>query len=402
MVASMNEFSGFNTAIAHDWLPLVGGAEKVIGEMVNVLPNSEIFTIFDFLTESEKASLFGTRRINTSRLNSLPLVKKYYRSLILQSIRSIEKFNLSEYDIVVSSSSVLAKGVLTQTDQPHIAYIHSPPRYAWDLCHQYIDQLEGPLVSIKKAIAQETMHRLRIWDLRTIHSIDCLVANSTYVQRRISKLYKRDSIVIHPPVPINAANLADSDDGYYLTGSRLVSYKRTELVVEAFSQLPNKKLVVVGDGPEFNNIKSIAGRNVEMVGYTTDRELIGYFQGAKAFITAGLEDFGIMSVEAQLCGTPVISYGYGGAVDAINPRQSTLKPSGVFFMKQTVESLLDAIKEFEKDISLFHPENCFRSGKRFSPENFRTKFKHLLNTGIEDGFDQIDKSKFRKAVSESV
>jgi glycosyltransferase involved in cell wall biosynthesis len=297
----------------------------------------------------------------------------------------VEDFDLSEYDLVISSSAALSKGVITGADQPHIAYVHSPARYAWDMMHIYLKQsnlIRGP----KALFAKYILHKFRIWDYRTANGVDHFIANSKFISRRITKVYRRDSEVIYPPVEIDRFSLHNDKSDYYLTASRMVPYKRIDLIVKAFTLLPHKKLVVIGDGPEMKKIAAIAQghSNIGLLGYQNNQVLVKYMQEAKAFVFAAEEDFGIVPVEVQACGTPVIAYGAGGALETVigydnNKNHAT----GIFFQEQTPQSIVKGIDRFEKIAKEITPQNCRANAERFSPEIFRERLKNSVQKTYE-------------------
>ena len=302
---------------------------------------------------------------------------------------AIEQFDLSSYDLVISSSHAVAKGVLTGPDQLHISYVHSPIRYAWNLQHQYLKEA-GLNRGMKGWLAKWVLHKIRLWDLRTANGVDSFIANSYFIARRITKVYRRESIVIYPPVDVRAFTQVDNKDSFYLAASRLVPYKRIELIVEAFSKMPDRRLVVIGDGPGFDRVKSIAGPNIEILGHQKFEVLKDYMQRAQAFVFAAEEDFGIVPLEAQACGTPVIAYGKGALLETINDLSGPEEPTGVFFQSQTVDSIRDAVERFEKNKEKFTPTACRKNAERFAPEVFRESFARFVN----DKYEQ-----FRKALN---
>ncbi|WP_446918127.1 glycosyltransferase, partial [Klebsiella pneumoniae] len=247
---------------------------------------------------------------------------------------AVEQLDVTKHEVVLSSSHAVSKGVITGPDQLHISYIHSPIRYAWDLQHQYLRE-SGFDKGVKGFLAKWFLHKIRLWDVRTSNGVDHFIANSHFISRRIKKVYGRSSDVIYPPVDVESFNLMEDKDNYYLTASRLVPYKRVDLIVEAFGHMPEKKLLVIGDGPEMEKIKAKAKANVVILGYQSNEAMIEYMQRAKAFVFAAEEDFGITPVEAQSCGTPVIAFGKGGALETVRP-YGVSNPTGVFFYNQTV------------------------------------------------------------------
>jgi len=241
---------------------------------------------------------------------------------------AIEQLDVSKHDIILSSSHAVAKGVLTGPDQLHISYVHSPIRYAWDLQHQYLREA-GLNKGLKAQAARWLLHKIRMWDYRTANGVDHFVANSQFIARRIKKVYGRTADVIYPPVDVDRFTLNENKDNYYFTASRMVPYKRIDLIVEAFSQMPDRKLVVIGDGSEMSKIKSKATKNVEILGYQPNHVMQEHMQKAKAFVFAAEEDFGITPVEAQACGTPVIAFGKGGSLETVRPF-GVDNPTGLF------------------------------------------------------------------------
>ncbi|HDZ2471386.1 TPA: glycosyltransferase, partial [Klebsiella pneumoniae] len=284
-------------------------------------------------------------------------------------------------------SHAVAKGILTGPDQLHISYVHSPIRYAWDLQHQYLRE-SGLSEGLKGFIAKYLLHKIRIWDYRTANGVDHFIANSKFISRRIHKVYGRSSDVIYPPVDVNNFTLNENKDNYYFTASRLVPYKRIDLIVDAFNEMPEKKLVVVGDGSEMDKIKSKAKGNIEILGYQPNTIMQKHMQNAKAFVFAAEEDFGITPVEAQACGTPVIAFGKGGVLETIIP-EGNQNPTGVFFDKQEPGSIIESVNKFESMQDLFEPTECRRNAEKFSEERFRTE----INTYIRDKWTKFNETK---------
>lgn len=364
-------------AIIHDWLVTYAGAERVLEQMLNVFPDSDLFSLVDFLP-NDKRSFIKNKTIQTSFIQKLPYAKKKYRQYLLFMPLAIEQHDLSSYDIVISSSHAVAKGVLTGPDQLHICMCYSPIRYAWDLQHQYLNE-SGINNGLQGWIAKAILHYIRLWDQRTSHGVDKFIAISAFIARRIRKTYNRDSIVIYPPVDVERFTYFDEKEDFYLTASRMVPYKRIDMIVEAFTAMPERKLVVIGDGPDFDKIKAKAGANVTLLGYQSFEVLKDHLQRARAFIFAAEEDFGIAPLEAQACGTPVIAYKKGGAVETIRGLESP-KSTGVFFEEQTVRGLQDAVHVFEEHAAAISAADCRANALRFSPERFRCEFKDLVES----------------------
>jgi glycosyltransferase involved in cell wall biosynthesis len=339
-----------------------------------VLPDADLYSLIDFLPENERGFL-GGRRVRTSFLQRLPWAGKRYRSYLPLMPYAIEQFDLSAYDLVISSSYAVAKGVLTGPDQLHLSMCYSPMRYAWDLQHQYLREA-GLSRGVRSVVARALLHRIRNWDARTGAGVDEFVAISRFVGRRIRKVYRRDSTVIYPPVDTDAFTPGPeaSRDSFYVTASRLVPYKRVDLIVEAFAGLPERTLVVIGDGPDARRVRSRAAPNVRLLGYQPFPVLLDHLRRARAFVFAAEEDFGIAPLEAQACGAPVVAYGRGGARETIRGLDRT-EPTGVFFEHPTAESLRQAVLAFEAQEAQLTPAACRANAVRFGIERFRREFE---------------------------
>ncbi|MEQ3478795.1 glycosyltransferase family 4 protein [Klebsiella variicola] len=365
-----------NIGIVADWLVTYAGSEKVIKEFLEVFPESELYSIVDFLSDEDRVNFKG-KKATTSFIQKFPFSKVKYQKYLPFMPLAIEQLDVSKHDIILSSSHAVAKGIITGPDQLHISYIHSPIRYAWDLQHQYIKEA-GLDKGMKGMVARWLLHKIRLWDCRTSNGVDHFIANSEFISRRIRKVYGRESKVIYPPVDVNRFKLCENKDDYYFTASRMVPYKRMDLIVEAFSQMPDKKLVVIGDGSEMSKIKAKASSNIELLGYQPNSVMQEYMQKAKGFVFAAEEDFGITPVEAQACGTPVIAFGKGGALETVRP-YGVNKATGVFFYKQEIKSLVNAVQEFEKNIDVFNPQHCRENAIRFSEERFKQEITQFVD-----------------------
>lgn len=364
-----------SVALVHDWLPVYAGAERVFGEMIRSLPGAELFSLINFLPRDQQSFLQG-RSVHTSFIQHLPFAKNRHRYYLPLAPLAIEQFNLNTYDVVVSSSYVVAKGVMTTADQLHISYIHSPIRYAWDQQFHYLQQ--GKLErGVKSAIARMILHYMRLYDVVSANRVDVFVASSHNVARRIWKTYRRDAQIIYPPVDIDAFSLESDKDDYYLTLSRLATYKRVDLIVEAFREMPDKELIVIGDGPEIRKIAAKAGPNVTLLGYQPFEAVRHYMQHAKAFVFAAEEDFGIVPVEAQACGTPVIAYGKGGVRETVIPDET-----GIFFDEQNIRSLKLAVDRFEE--IEFDPYRIRANVERFGTRHFQLAFTQLIEQQVSE------------------
>jgi glycosyltransferase involved in cell wall biosynthesis len=358
-------------AIVHDWLVTYAGSEKVLEQLLLLYPDADLFSMVDFLPEGKRDFILN-KQVTTSFIQKLPKAKKAYQKYLPLMPLAVEQFDLSAYDLVISSSHAVAKGVITGPDQLHLSYVHSPMRYAWDLQHQYLRE-SGLDKGLKGWITKYLLHRLRKWDVNTGNRVDVFVANSRFIQRRIDKVYRRDSVVIYPPVAVEDFTLCEAKEDYYFTASRMVPYKKMDLIVQAFTQMPHKRLKVIGAGPEYDKIASIAKGydNIELMGYQPFNVLKATMEKAKAFVFAAEEDFGITPVEAQACGTPVIGFAKGGLLDTVIDGKT-----GVFFKQQTVESLVEAVDRFESlsfDAASIRQHAC-----RFSNEVFKTTFSSFV------------------------
>lgn len=356
-------------AIVHDWLVQPGGAEKVLEQIIRCFPDADLFSLVDFL--EDRTPVCG-KPVTTSFIQHLPFAQRRYRAYLPLMPLAVEQFDLSPYDLVITSSYAVAKGVLVGPDQTHVSYVHSPMRYAWDLQHAYLREAHlehGP----KSWAARALLHYLRGWDARSANGVDRLIANSHFVARRMMKTYRREATVIAPPVDVDRFEPCSAKEDFYLTASRMVPYKRIDLIVEAFSLVPERRLVVIGDGPGFDAIRDKAGPNVTVLGYQPFEVLKDHMRRAKAFVFAAEEDFGIVAVEAQACGTPVIAYGKGGALETVVPLGEP-QPTGVHFGTQSVASLLEAVDRFEREQSQISAAACRANAERFSAAAFRRAF----------------------------
>ncbi|WP_200793119.1 glycosyltransferase family 4 protein [Klebsiella variicola] len=370
-----------NVGVVADWFITYAGSEKVVAEFLDVFPEAELYSVVDFLS-SENKSHFKNKNITTTFIQNFPFARKKYQSYLPFMPLAIEQLDVSKHDVILSSSHAVAKGVLTGPDQLHISYIHSPIRYAWDLQHQYLRE-SNLHKGFKGLLAKWILHNIRIWDCRTSNGVDHFIANSKFIARRIKKVYGRNADVIYPPVDVERFTLNENKEQYYFTASRLVPYKRIDLIVEAFSHMKDKKLVVIGDGPEMNKIKAKATSNIEILGYQSNSVMVDYMRNARAFVFAAEEDFGITPVEAQSCGTPVIAYGKGGALETIRPI-GVEKATGVFFYNQDVKSIIDSVNFFEQHSDEIILSDCRLNALKFSEQRFKEEIKeYVMNRHAE-------------------
>ena len=356
-------------AIVHDWCPNFRGGERVLAELCRMFKGAEVFTLFDFLSPEEKEQHFPGVVFHTSIANRIPKVRRFYRALFPICPFLMEQFDVTGYDAVISSSAAFARGVLTRPDQPHLCYVHSPIRYAWDEQFSYFQQ-GGIGFGPKGLLFRYLVHRLRIWDMRTAHGPDLMLANSTYVRSRIRRIYGTDAQVVFPPVPVDELDFSSEKDDYYVTASFLAPYKRTDLVIGAFNAMPSRRLLVVGDGQQVRALRALAGPNVEFTGFLPRADYVKAVSRAQALVFAGCEDFGIALAEAQAYGTPLIAFGRGGATDIVRPLGMADKPTGILFRRQTVEAVIDAVERFEASRGALLSSACRENAMRFAPERF--------------------------------
>lgn len=358
----------YKLALVHEWLSIVAGSEKVVGELLALYPNADLFTLVDFF-DNDARKLLHDKRAQTSFIQNLPFAKTSFRSYLPLMPLAIEQFDVSKYDVVISSHHAVAKGVLTHQNQLHICYCHSPMRYAWDFYHEYLREAKLDK-GLRGAIAKLMLHYLRLWDVASANRVDVFVANSHYIARRIKRVYNREATVIYPPVEVEKFDFKPNKDNYYLAVARFVPYKKVDVIVEAFSRMPDKKLVLIGEGDK--SVLKHATRNIEVIGFQPFESLKTYLASAKAFVYAAEEDFGITIVEAQASGTPVIAFGKGGATETVLNGKT-----GVLFPEQTAERLIEAVKIFEQ--TDFDHAAIRNHAERFDRAIFAEKIKTFID-----------------------
>ncbi|MGQ9804884.1 MAG: glycosyltransferase family 4 protein [Chlorobiales bacterium] len=363
--------SPYKLALVHEWLSIIAGSEKVIGELLAIYPDADLFTLVDFFDDDARKLVHG-KRTQTSFIQHLPFSKTSFRSYLPFMPLAVEQFDVSKYDVVISSHHAVAKGVLTHQNQLHICYCHSPMRYAWDFYHEYLREAKLDK-GLRGMMAKMLLHYLRIWDVASANRVDAFVANSHYIARRIKRIYNREATVIYPPVDVEKFECKSQKDDYYLAVARFVPYKKVDVIVQAFSQMPEKKLVLIGEGDKA--ILKNATRNIEVIGFQPFESLKTYLASAKAFVYAAEEDFGITIVEAQACGTPVIAFGKGGATETVIDGKT-----GVLFSQQTAESLKESVKKFEQ--MTFDANAIRKNAERFN----RTVFAESIKTFIDEKY----------------
>ncbi len=363
----IESLSGLKVALVHDWLVSYGGAERVLEEFSRLFPEAPIYTtVYD---EKSIGHTFPKKRVRTSFMQRIPGSTKFYRKMLSLMPRAFEEFDLSGYDLVLSSSSSCAKGVLTSASTLHISYVHTPMRYAWDLYPEYLAEA-GFLTRLGM---RRQMPGIRQWDALSGQRVDCFLANSREVASRIYKTYRRSAAVLHPPVSTDFFTPDDNPgnhNDYYLILSRFVPYKRIDLAIRACNEM-GRKLVVVGSGPQKKELKKMSGPNIQFTGRISDEEIRDYYRKCRAFLFPGFEDFGITPVETQACGRPVLAYGKGGALDSVIPGKT-----GVFFEDQTVDSLVRGIRRLES--INWDSESIRKHAELFDRRKFLVKLRDFI------------------------
>ncbi len=366
-------------AIVHDWLYVIGGAERVLNELLKCYPGADVFCLFDVLGDEDRRKI-GIATVKTSFLQKMPFITHKHRAYLPLMPFAIEQFDFSEYDLVISSSYAVAKGILTGPNQVHIAYVHSPMRYAWDLQNAYLRQSKADK-GLRSLIARMILYHIRIWDVRTAHGPDAMIANSGFVARRILKIYGRVATVINPPVELSAVSAEVARGDHFLVASRLVAYKNIDVIIQAFAALPDLTLVVAGDGPDAKKLKDLAGPNVVFKGFVSDSEMRQLMATARAFIFAAEEDFGIIPVEAQAEGTPVIALGRGGALETVKAHGTD--KTGMFFAEPTPGAIAECVSRFITVEGEFSRAACRQQAERFSASRFRDEIKTFVEAQIK-------------------
>ena len=362
-----------NCALVHEWLTpeATGGSELVVREILQHI-DADLYALIDFESTNPKSYLYQ-RSIQTTFLQKFPGARKGVQKYLPLLPIAIEQLDLNQYEVILSSSHAVAKGVLTNPYQLHICYCHTPMRYAWDLTFDY---LEGDRrgKGIQGSLARYILHRMREWDVISANRVDYFIANSQHTAKRIWRCYRRRAKVIYPPVEIDKFGFQAEKDDFYLTISRLVSYKQICLIIKAFNQL-KKPLVIIGSGSQLLMLRQLAEPHVRVLGWQPHDIVRQYITRAKAFVYAACEDFGIALVEAQACGTPVIAYGQGGALETVKDiRQYPQSGTGLLFDSQRSEALIEAVETFEQLQFKISPENCRLQAKRYSPEVFKQSY----------------------------
>lgn len=365
-------------AIVQEWLVTVGGSDKVVKAILDVFPGADIYTL---VAKKEVCDELGIpwEKVHASFIQKMPLGTKKHRAYLPLFPFAIEQFDLRGYDVVISSSHCVAKGVLTKADQLHICYCHSPIRYCWDMYNEYLEESHLDK-GFKSWLVRLMLHPIRLFDAIAGSRVDYYISNSDYVGQRIRKTYRRKATTIHPNIDISNFELCNDKQEYYLASSRLVAYKKIDTIIEAFNQMPDKKLVVIGGGPNLEAYRKLAKDNVTVMGYQPFDVLKDKMQHARAFVFAADEDFGMIPIEAQSCGTPVIAYGHGGSLETVNGGKT-----GLFFNEQTPEAIVEAVNKFESMGSQpFAPADCRQWAEGFSEERFKREIKEFVEEKYEE------------------
>jgi glycosyltransferase involved in cell wall biosynthesis len=365
-------------AIVHEWLVTRAGSEKVVEQLLTVFPEADLFSLVKFLDADTPPRLPPHTRTETSFIQRLPFAERRFRQYLPLMPLAVEQFDLADYEVVLSSSHAVAMGAITRADQLHISYVHTPIRYAWDLQHQYLRQSgldKGP----KSAVTRLILHYLRLWSLASAHRVDCFLANSHHVARRIWKTYRRPAQVIYPPVAVDRFRWDQPREDFFLTVSRFVPYKRVDLTIQAFNQL-GYPLVVIGDGPAMEQLQAMAKPNIRFLRNPSDAVVSVYMERCKAFIFPAEEDFGITVVEAQAAGAPVVAYGKGGSAETVLQGKT-----GLLFPQQSVSSLMEAVYAFKDNQANFYPEMIRSHAENFSEQRFCYK----LTSFVTEKWDQF-------------
>jgi glycosyltransferase involved in cell wall biosynthesis len=364
-------------ALIHEWLTpkATGGSELVVKEILQHI-EADLYALIDFESTNPKSYLYQ-RKIGTTFLQKFPLaengVQKYLPLLPL----AIEQLDLTEYDVILSSSHAVAKGIIVSPHQLHICYCHTPMRYAWDLTFEYLQNSKLG-TGLPGIFTRYLLHQIRQWDVISANRVDYFIANSQHTARRIEKCYRRPAKVIYPPVNIERFTYTEQKKDYYLIVSRLVSYKQVTLIVKAFNHI-GKELIVIGSGPEQKILEKIAKPNIKILGAQPDHIVAKYMSAAKAFLFAGCEDFGIVLVEAQGCGTPIIAYKRGGAVETVKDiREHPHTGTGIFFHQQTETAIIEAVETFEQLQKTFNPEMILKNAQFYSPQRFAHEYLNFV------------------------
>jgi glycosyltransferase involved in cell wall biosynthesis len=375
------ELSSLRVAIVHDWFYVRGGAERVVEALADIFPHADLFALFA-RTETMAPNL-RKRKLTTSWLQNIPAIHRFHRYTLILHPLALEQFNFNNYDLVISSVASTSKGIITSPNTLHLCYCHSPMRYIWDMYSSYLRDMSP----IDRLVFALTAHRIRLWDYSSSSRVDHFACNSQYVAARIEKFYRRSSEVIYPPVEVRSIQISNCQDDFYLAIGRLVGYKRFDLAIQACNRL-GRRLKIAGSGPDLRKLKQMAGPSVEILGLISDDYKHDLLSKCRALIFPGEEDFGIVPVEAQAHGRPVIAFQAGGALETViglqTRSENTHVPTGVFFAEQTVDSLVSAIERFEKNVDHFDPIAIRDSAMRFDASVFRARVIEFVERKLRE------------------
>ncbi|MGD1896500.1 MAG: glycosyltransferase family 4 protein [Phormidesmis sp.] len=357
-------------AIVHEWFTSHAGSEKVVEQILAIYPQAHLYSLVDFLPLDQRDFL-QKKSVTTSFIQTLPFAQRSFRNYLPLMPLAVEQFDLSEYDLIISSHHAVAKGVITRPDQLHISYVHTPLRYGWEFQHQYLRQ-SGLDRGLKGMFVRGVLHYLRLWDVCSANRVDRYVANSHYIARRIEKTYRRSAEIIYPPVDVQRFVSTAPRENFYLTVSRFVPYKRVDLTISAFNRL-GLPLVVIGEGKSRSDLEKTAQDNIRFLGKQPDHVVETYMQRCRGFIFPPEEDFGITPVEAQAAGAPVIAYAKGGQSETVIHGKT-----GLLFDNQSVESLVESVQHLHNHYERFDVNVLRQQAAKFSAEDFRSRFKHFV------------------------
>jgi glycosyltransferase involved in cell wall biosynthesis len=358
-------------ALVCDWLVTYAGAERMLQCILDLLPDADLFALIDALKPEERFFIHD-KPVHTSFLQHVPFARSRYRHFFPLMPLAIEQLDLSSYDVVLSTSHAFAKGVLIRADQMHVAYVHTPVRWAWDLHHDYLREA-GLDRGLRSMVVRLLLHYIRNWDHATADRADMLLCSSQCIARRIWRTYRRRATVVHPPVEVDRFQCGRDRDDFYFAASRFVPYKRMMTIAEAFAHLPGRRLVMIGQGPELRRVASRGFPNVQLLGFQPFDVLHEHMRRCRAFIFAAEEDFGLLPLEAQACGAPVIAYNRGGVAETVVDGTT-----GVFFDAQTPEAIAAAVERFERSRNAFEPEAIRENAMRFRPEIFMNRMRSII------------------------
>jgi glycosyltransferase involved in cell wall biosynthesis len=361
-------------AIVHEWLTTFAGSEKVLAEMLGVFPEADLFAVVDFLDDRTRRRQLGGRRARTTLIQKLPRARSKYRSYLPLMPLAIEQLDVSGYDLVISNNHAVAKGVITGPDQLHVCLCHSPIRYAWDLQHQYLSGA-GLDRGLRSLAVRWLLHRMRNWDARSANGVDRFIAISRFVAGRIRKAYRRESTVLNSPIDVDRFRPGGSKEDFYLAVSRMVPYKRTDLLVRAFADMPSRRLIVIGDGPEMHRVRRAArgAGNVELLGAIDDQAVVDHMQRARGLVFAAEEDLGLVPLEAMACGTPVVALAKGGARETVIHGET-----GVLFSQPDESSIRQGVEHLENILDSLDVQQLRSHAEHFSCARWRERFEKIV------------------------